>query len=75
MIRLPGNIKKIMGETYDQRLTKPIAAVRLPCAENHKWKEPQYVEIYEPRDQKIKCPMCGKEHYLVWQSASGHKFS
>lgn len=73
--KLPDDVKKVMDESYYQRLKKPIKVVRLPCADNHRYKEPVLVELFEPRDQRLRCPKCGKEHFLVWQAVSGNKFA
>lgn len=66
MISLPENVKKVLNESRNQQLKKPIKYKELDCTEFHKWKEPVLVEITEPRDQKITCPMCGRQHYLIW---------
>lgn len=75
MIRLPDEVKRVMDETYNQKLKKPIKVIELPCTDNHKWKEPAYVQINHVGDQKVSCPICGKNHYLTWSKIGNHKYA
>lgn len=64
--KLPEHVTNTMDELYEQRLRKPIATLKLPCSDRHKWKEPALVQVHEARDQRVVCPVCGKAHYLIW---------
>lgn len=65
-LKLPEHVHGVMDDMYEQRLKKPIATLRLPCTDKHKYREPVLVQIHEARDQRITCPKCGKSHYLIW---------
>lgn len=66
MIFLSRDVKRVMDETYEQGLEKPIRGVELPCTKRHRWLEPVIVELSRTGDQEIVCPRCGTKHYLTW---------
>ena len=66
MIYYPEEIKKVLNETYNQQFSKKKKAIKLPCSDLHKYREPVYIEVTNTGDQTILCPKCGRKHYLTW---------
>jgi len=56
---IPDEVKKILRENASAQLKSNKLVAKLPCGHSS-------IEITEPRDQILICPVCFKKSYLVY---------